>query len=56
MSLSRSVGARSFGIVVDFVGLIPHAHILLGHWALTLGKGWTYQNIHEADPVRENET
>lgn len=40
-------GAFSLGIVVDVVRFKPHAHFNLGWWCLTIGRGQSYENIHE---------
>ena len=49
MRLNKSTGAVSFGIVLDIVQRVPHLHVLVGGWSLTVGRGWSYENVHEAE-------
>ena len=49
VSIDKSVGATSFGLVLDFVGGVPHVHILFLGMSVTIGRGWSYENIHEME-------
>ena len=45
--LTPNEGAFSVGFVLDFVRWKPHVHFNLGWWTLTIGRGQSYENIHE---------
>lgn len=47
LTINKSVGATSFGVVLDFIAYVPHVHILVLGWSVTIGRGWSYENIHE---------